>query len=118
MARQIDVPLVVLSQLSRDPEKRENHKPMISDLRDSGAIEQDADLILMLYRKDFYALGGEVKGSSKNTDDTPRMDASNPISSIDVTLIKNRNGQTGDMRFIFDKEHCLFNVATDDEEEF
>lgn len=118
LARQIDVPLVVLSQLSRDPEKRENHKPMISDLRDSGAIEQDADLILMLYRKDYYALGGEVKGSSKNTDDTLRMDASNPISSIDVTLIKNRNGQTGDMRFIFDKEHCLFNVATDDEEEF
>ena len=118
LARQLDVPLIVLSQLSRDSEKRENHKPMISDLRDSGAIEQDADIVMMLYRKDYYALGGQVKGSSKNDDETPRIDAMNPISSVDVTLIKNRNGQTGDMRFIFDKEHCSFNSVADDVEEF
>ena len=54
MAKELDVPILLLSQLSRAAEQRQGHKPMLSDLRDSGSIEQDADIVLFLYREDYY----------------------------------------------------------------
>jgi replicative DNA helicase len=106
MARNLNVPVIALSQLSRETEKREDHKPQLSDLRDSGAIEQDADMILMLYRKDYYDHPGE-EGTSSHA----QADYNNPISQVDVTLLKNRNGKIGDLQYSFDKEHCAFNIV-------
>ncbi|MCR5610292.1 MAG: replicative DNA helicase [Clostridiales bacterium] len=79
LARELDVPLIVLSQLSREPDKRSDHMPLMSDLRESGSIEQDADIIMMLYRPAAYA-------------DTQEYADHNNIAYLNV--VKHRNGET------------------------
>ncbi len=119
MARQLSIPVIALTQLSRDSEKRTDHTPQISDIRDSGAIEQDADMIIMLYRPDYYTkqqgmkTGNKEEGGSSNENDLENS----PISKVSIKLIKNRNGACGDVDFIFDKEHCAFNVVSNDQAE-
>ncbi|MGL5353023.1 MAG: replicative DNA helicase [Clostridium sp.] len=77
MARELEISIVALSQLSRGPEARENKRPVLSDLRDSGSIEQDADIIALLYRDEYYRRDSEEKGI------------------CEVIIGKNRNGKTG-----------------------
>lgn len=77
LAKEINVPVVTLSQLSRAPETRSDHRPILSDLRESGAIEQDADLVIFLYREDYYNPEAEKKNIAE------------------VILAKHRNGSTG-----------------------
>ena len=92
VAREFKVPVLALSQLSRDVEKRGgSKKPQLSDLRDSGAIEQDADMVIFLYREAYYALEGE------NADPTS-----------EVIVAKNRNGPTGKVELIFFREYARF----------
>ncbi|MDR2180369.1 MAG: replicative DNA helicase [Synergistaceae bacterium] len=96
VARELQCPVVALSQLSRAVEQRTEKKPMLSDLRDSGAIEQDADTVLLLYRPDYYE--GAVN---------PDMD-----SEAFLSLAKNRNGPTNEIRLIFKREITrFFNAA-------
>ncbi len=110
MAKSLEIPIVALTQLNRDTEKRDNHRPQISDIRDSGSIEQDADIIMMLYRPDYYSAG------NKKGDDilAEQPDNSSPISEVDVSIVKNRNGRLGDLKYIFDKAHCSFNIVEED----
>ncbi|MDR1979832.1 MAG: replicative DNA helicase [Synergistaceae bacterium] len=96
VARELQCPVVALSQLSRAVEQRTEKKPMLSDLRDSGAIEQDADTVMLLYRPDYY--DGAVN---------PDMD-----SEAFLSLSKNRNGPTNEIRLIFKREITRFFNAT------
>lgn len=119
MARQLDVPVIALTQLSRDSEKRPDHKPQISDIRDSGAIEQDADMILMLYRPDYYTKQqGMASGEKEEEKQQQEEKQDDTISKVNVNLIKNRNGQVGDVEYFFDKAHCCFSTPSDREEYF
>lgn len=87
LARELNVPVVVLSQLNRGTEGREGHRPRMSDLRESGSIEQDADVVLLLHREDYYHRG------------EPDWEENN---IAEVIIAKQRNGPTGTVELIFD----------------
>ena len=90
LAREFNVPIIVLSQLSRNVESRVNKRPILSDLRESGSIEQDADLVLMLYRDDYY---------------NPETEEPNITELI---LTKHRNGPIGLVKLLFESEFTFF----------
>jgi len=97
LARELDVPIIALSQLSRAVESRQDHRPQLSDLRESGAIEQDADLVVLLMREEYYNPTEENKGLA------------------DVNIAKQRNGPVGTIKLSFIKEYMRFeNLAYDD----
>ena len=101
LARELEVPVIGVSQLNRAVELRRDKKPMLSDLRESGAIEQDADIVLLLYRADYY----------ENTD---KKEAENPATKnlAEIHIAKNRSGPTGTVRTTFAKEFTLFRNYT------
>jgi replicative DNA helicase len=92
LAKELNVPVVILSQLSRAPEARSDHRPQLSDLRESGALEQDADVVLLLYREDAY-----------------NRDPNHPdAGTAEVIVGKQRNGPTGVVRLAFLREQTRF----------
>ena len=92
LAKELRVPIVVLSQLSRAPESRSDHRPQLSDLRESGALEQDADVVVLIYREDAY-----------------NRDPNNPdAGTAELILAKQRNGPTGTVRLAFLREQTRF----------
>jgi replicative DNA helicase len=92
LAKELSVPIVVLSQLSRAPESRSDHRPQLSDLRESGALEQDADVVILIYREDAY-----------------NRDPNNPdAGTAELILAKQRNGPTGVVRLAFLREQTRF----------
>lgn len=131
LARELKLPIVLISQLSRDVEKRDSKKPMMSDLRDSGSIEQDADVIMLLYREDYYSKYGNKKNDpgKKNVKDlsgSERMDLMKAqlneqlpgdVSYVEVNVAKNRNGQCGIAGLFFYKAFGRFDPPTKEFEE-
>ena len=97
MAKDINVPVICLSQLSRASEQRPDHKPMLSDLRDSGSIEQDADIVLFLYRDGYYADKGEA-GENAQVD----------LNSAECMVAKNRHGETSTVKLHWQGEFMRF----------
>ena len=93
LARELEVPVVVLSQLNRAAEGREGHRPRMSDLRESGSIEQDADVIILLHREDYYHRG-DTEWEETNT--------------AEVIVAKQRNGPTGTVELMFDGRTTRF----------
>ena len=91
LARELNVPIIALSQLSRAVEMRAEKKPQLSDLRESGSLEQDADIVMFLYREDYY---------NENTENK---------NLTELIVAKHRNGPTRTIKLQFDKEHIKFN---------
>jgi replicative DNA helicase len=96
MARDLDVPIVVVSQLNRSPDSRNDKRPMLSDLRESGAIEQDADMVLLIYRDDYYEPDSESKGIAE------------------VNVAKHRNGPTDRVKLAFMGTYAKFGSLASD----
>jgi replicative DNA helicase len=98
LARELKVPVIALSQLNRSSEQRDGHRPRMSDLRESGSIEQDADVVMLLHREDYY--------KQQNPDFIPDNIA-------EVIIAKQRNGPTGPVKLTFDSKTTTFrNLAT------
>lgn len=101
MALELGVPVIALSQLSRGVESREDKRPIMSDLRESGSIEQDADVIMFLYRDDYYTKKGE-QNSEGNDPNHNNVNTEKHVSNVEVIIAKHRSGPTGkiDVSFI------------------
>lgn len=95
LAKELDVPIIALSQLSRAVELRKPQRPMLSDLRESGAIEQDADIVMFIYRPEFYG--------NKDTED-----GEDSTGIAEIIVGKHRNGPVGTIKLNFSKEHASF----------
>ena len=95
LARELDVPIIALSQLSRGVENRNDKRPMLSDLRDSGAIEQDADIVMFIYRDEYY-----------NRDDVENK------GKAEIIIAKHRNGPVGNINLLFQSNITKFKNPT------
>jgi replicative DNA helicase len=106
MAMELKVPVIALAQLSRNAERRESNQPRLADLRESGSIEQDADLVMFLNRQDYF----ENKTAENKTNIVP----------VDLIIAKHRRGSTGLYQLLFELDKSCFKnyLKTDAEETF
>ena len=98
LAKELKVPVIALSQLSRGVEQRQDKRPVLSDIRESGSIEQDADIVAFLYRDDYYERGGEEEEGIPN-------------NKVEVIIEENRSGARGTVELIFQKNTINFQVS-------
>jgi len=118
LARELKVPVIALSQLSRAPAKREDKRPMLSDLRESGSIEAEADLVALLFRPDYYVVKEvedtrAVGGHDGSTYDPEKRN----IETTEIIIAKHRNGPTGTVKLGFVREFASFENLYDAEDE-
>ncbi|SDE39462.1 replicative DNA helicase [Riemerella columbipharyngis] len=107
IAKELDVPVIALSQLSRTVETRTTKRPQLSDLRESGAIEQDADIVSFIFRPEYYKI--------TQWDNDPGGEATDTTNQAEIILAKHRNGATGEVRLSFFKEFAKFtDLSADD----
>jgi replicative DNA helicase len=95
IAKELDIPVLALSQLNRSVESREGKRPQLSDLRESGAIEQDADIVLFIHRPEYYGITEDEDGNSL-------------IGVAEIIIAKHRNGAVGDVHLSFKKNLAKF----------
>lgn len=103
LARELHVPVIALSQLSRNVERREDRRPTMSDMRESGSLEADADLVLLLYREAYYKRHEEAKAREPGSEDS---------EETELILAKQRNGPTGMVKLTFLRRYARFEGAS------
>jgi replicative DNA helicase len=94
LAKELNIPILALSQLSRAPESRSDHRPQLSDLRESGALEQDADIVMFIFREDMYPVEGQINPETQGT--------------AEIIIGKQRNGPMGTVNLAFIKQYTRF----------
>ncbi|ELN1776830.1 replicative DNA helicase [Staphylococcus pseudintermedius] len=105
IARELECPVIALSQLSRGVEQRQDKRPMMSDIRESGSIEQDADIVAFLYRDDYYNRGD---GDDDDDDGGFEPQTNDENGEIEIIIAKQRNGPTGTVKLHFMKQYNKF----------
>jgi len=113
LAKELDLPVIGLSQLSRAVEQREDKRPQLSDLRESGSIEQDADIVLFIYREDYY-LAAKQPADDHPDIDKWREEMARVYGTAEVIVAKQRHGSTGKVRMKFDSRITKFSDAADE----
>lgn len=121
LAKELQVPIIALSQLSRQVENRDDKRPQLSDLRESGSIEQDADVVLFVYREEYYVKNleprrspDEVASDFKNEEYLAWEEKLNKVSGLaDVIIAKQRHGPTGTVPLAFQAEYTRFSDVAD-----
>ncbi len=115
IAKELQVPVLALSQLSRAVEQREDKRPVLADLRESGSIEQDADVVMFVYREEYYLSKSEPERRDTDTDETYNMRhqrwlerAEKAHGRAEVIVAKQRHGPTGAIQPSFIAEHAQF----------
>ena len=107
IAKELDIPVIALSQLSRAVEQRESKRPLLSDLRESGSIEQDADIVSFIYREEYYLSRKKPSAYSKEMDEWQKnMEEVKNVAEL--IIAKHRNGPTGDIKLYFDSSLTKF----------
>ena len=115
LARELEMPIIALSQLNISLENRDDKRPTLSDIRESGSIEQDADQILFVYRDDVYRARDEKNREEKAKKDVKEYKSDfvdNPVEDAEIIIGKNRNGPTGIVKLIFHKSFTRFESGT------
>ena len=114
LAKELHVPVLALSQLSRAVEQREDKRPQLSDLRESGSIEQDADIVLFVYRDDYY-LAAKQPSDDHPDIDSWREEMARVYGTAELIVAKQRHGSTGKIRMRFDARVTKFSDAANEE---
>ncbi|KRM12638.1 replicative DNA helicase [Paucilactobacillus suebicus] len=104
LAKELGVPVIALSQLSRGVEQRQDKRPVLSDIRESGSIEQDADIVAFLYRDDYY----ERDNDNEDNPSDPRDNEDENVGEVEVIIEKNRSGPRGTVKLLFVKSYNKF----------
>ncbi|GAA3199878.1 replicative DNA helicase [Lentilactobacillus kefiri] len=105
LAKELHVPVIALSQLSRGVEQRQDKRPVLSDIRESGSIEQDADIVAFLYRDDYYR---DEDGDDSDDSGSEGEDDENNVGEVEVIIEKNRSGPRGTVKLLFVKSYNKF----------
>ena len=124
IAKELDVPILALSQLSRAVEQREDKRPQLSDLRESGTIEQDSDVVMFIYRQEYYEERAEPKSSGTETSVafTERYikwqeNLEQCKNLADILIAKQRHGPIGSFQLYFDSKLTKFSNYTDEKQQ-
>ena len=122
LAKELNIPIVTLSQLSRGVEQRVDKRPILSDLRESGAIEQDADMVMFLYREEYYHKDTAQEVNNLNIPqqyvEKPKpepKDDDNKLEKVELIIGKHRSGPTGTIELGFRPSYQQFVNVVDDE---
>ena len=115
LAKELNLPVIALSQLSRAVEQREDKRPMLSDLRESGTIEQDSDIVMFVYREEYYLERGEPQQRQEEAEDRfdqryrkwqQRLEAKKGLA--DIIIAKQRHGPIGNFELRFEANYTKF----------
>jgi replicative DNA helicase len=113
LGKELHVPIIALSQLSRQVESREDKRPQLSDLRESGSIEQDADVVLFVFREEYYVKNMEPRDEFDPKYEEWKMQFEKVKGTADVIIAKQRHGPTGTVKLAFQSEYTRFTDLAD-----